>query len=203
MTKKSALMAIALVVSMIFINSCVSGGSAAAGTPVSATWAVLEAEEYTDAVVVEGFTSANPIKMEGVVYNSEKNGGARISTPDKTWTAMSGRDESMYVEFSVPVDAATIITNIAMQIGSSGTSNMQWDILYSTEADFSNPEALIERGSAGVKDALTTLDFADLWEIYIPVEAGKTFTLRVYPYYGSEGSGKYMMLKDVAITGIK
>ena len=55
---------------------------------------------------------------------------------------------------------------------------MRWDIVYSLTADFASPTAL-GTALAGVKDTVTTNSYPSLG---VPVAAGQTLYLRVYPY---------------------
>jgi len=110
------------------------------------------------------------------------------------------RDASRYVEFTVPVTTGSFtLDTVSVGGGSGGGSNTRWDVVYSLTANFASPTAL---GTAlsGVKDTVTTNSYPSLG---VPVTAGQTLVLRVYPYNtGGATSGKTLMLANVIISGV-
>ena len=125
---------------------------------------------------------------------------ARFDTPDGIWPAESARNAGRYVEFTVPVTTGSFtLDTVSVGGGSGGGSNTRWDVVYSLTPDFSAPTAL---GTAltGVKDTLVTNSYPSLG---VPVAAGQTLYLRVYPYNtGGATSGKTLMLANVVISGV-
>jgi hypothetical protein len=92
-----------------------------------------------------------------------------------------------------------ILDTVAVGGGSGGGSNTRWDIVYSLTADFASPTAL-GTSLSGAKDTLVTSSYASLG---VPVAAGQTLYLRVYPYNtGGAASGKSLMLANVVVSGV-
>lgn len=177
-----------------------NGKVALSGTPATATWAMYSGTTIVMDAVVAGAITATPATLTGLANKSVANGAARFVTTSGNWAAESVRNESTYVEFTVPVPLGTFtLDSISVDAGSSGGSNMRWDIAYSLAADFSSPTDL---GTAlsGVKDTLVTSSYPGLG---VDVAAGKTMYLRVYPYNTSAAtSGKSLMLANVIVSGV-
>jgi hypothetical protein len=115
------------------------------------------------------------------------------------WPAEGGRNATRYVEFTVPVTSGSFtLDTISLGGGSGGGSNMRWDIVYALTPDFASPTAL---GTAlsGVKDTVAPYSYPSLG---VPVAAGQTLYLRVYPYNTGAATGKTIMLSDVVISGV-
>ena len=91
------------------------------------------------------------------------------------------------------------LDTISVNAGSGGGSNMRWDVVYALTSDFASPTAL-GMSLNGVKDTLTPNIYPSLG---VPVAAGQTLYLRVYPYNtGGAASGKTLMLANVVISGV-
>jgi hypothetical protein len=91
------------------------------------------------------------------------------------------------------------LDSVSVGGGSGGGSNMRWDVVYSLTADFAAPTAL-GTALAGVKDTVTINAYPSLG---VPVAAGQTLYLRVYPYNTSGAtSGKTLMLANIIISGV-
>jgi hypothetical protein len=149
---------------------------------------------------VAGAITAPAATLNGLVNKNVNYGAARFDAPGGAWPAESARNESRYVEFTIPVTTGSFtLDTVSVGGGSGGGSNMRWDIVYSLTADFASPTAL---GTAlmGVKDTVVTNSYPSLG---VPVAAGQTLYLRVYPYNTSAAtSGKTIMLANVVISGV-
>ena len=120
----------------------------------------------------------------------------------------------MYIQFALPAGSNNVVVNqISMELASSGTGNMKWDVLYSTNDDFSSPVTIIQggMGTAIDQDGATSAKANDvLTEVKSDADmgmsiAGKTLYVRVYPYMKSadaKGSSRQIMVGDVKINGI-
>ncbi len=171
-----------------------------AGTPATATWPMYAGTAIVLDATTDGAISATSATLTGLVNKNVANGAARFDTPDGVWPAEAARNETRYVEVTVPVTAGSLtLDTISVGAGSGGGSNMRWDIVYSLASDFSSPTAL---GTAlsGTKDTLTTSSYPSLG---VSVAAGQTLTLRIYPYNTSgAASGKSIMLANVVISAV-
>jgi lysophospholipase L1-like esterase len=171
-----------------------------AGAPATATWPMFSGTAIVLDATTDGAVTATSATLAGLASKNVNNGGARFDTPDGVWPAEAARNESRYVEFTVPVTTGSLtLDTISVGAGSGGGSNMRWDIVYSLTSDFSSPTAL---GTAlsGVKDTLTISSYPSLG---VSIAAGQTLYLRVYPYNTSGAtSGKTIMLANVVISAV-
>jgi lysophospholipase L1-like esterase len=170
------------------------------GTPATATWPMFSGANIVLDATVAGAITAPAATLNGLVNKNVNYGAARFDAPGGAWPAESARNESRYVEFTIPVTTGSFtLDTVSVGGGSGGGSNMRWDIVYSLTADFASPTAL---GTAlmGVKDTVVTNSYPSLG---VPVAAGQTLYLRVYPYNTSAAtSGKTIMLANVVISGV-
>jgi lysophospholipase L1-like esterase len=177
-----------------------NGKIAISGTPATATWPMFSGTTIVLDATTDGAISATTATLSGLVNKNVNYNAARFDTPDGTWPAESVRSASRYVEFNVPVTTGSFtLDTVSVGGGSGGGSNTRWDVVYSLTADFASPTAL-GTALAGVKDTVTTNTFPSLG---VPVAAGQTLYLRVYPYNtGGAASGKTLMLANVIISGV-
>jgi len=170
------------------------------GTPATATWPMFSGTAIVLGATTEGAISATTAVLSGLVSKNVNNSAARFDTPDGIWPAEGALNPSRYVEFTVPVTTGSFtLDTVSVGGGSGGGSNTRWDIVYALTPDFSAPTAL---GTAlvGVKDTLTTNAYPSLG---VPIAAGQTLYLRVYPYNtGGATSGKSLMLANVVVSGV-
>jgi len=177
-----------------------NGKIAISGTPATATWPMFTGTTIVLDPTTDGAITAKAATLSGLVNKNVNYNAARFDTPDGTWPAEGARNASRYVEFTVPITTGSFtLDTISVGGGSGGGSNTRWDVVYSLTADFASPTAL---GTAlmGVKDTVTTNAYPSLG---VPVAAGQTLYLRVYPYNtGGAASGKTLMLANVIISGV-
>jgi len=177
-----------------------NGKVAISGTPASATWPMVSGTSIVLGATTDGAITATSATLTGLVNKNVSFAAARFDTPDGTWPAESARNPNRYVEFTIPVTAGSFtLDTISVDGGTGGGSNTRWDIVYSLTSDFAAPTAL-GMSLSGTKDTLVTNAYPSLG---VPVAAGQTFYLRVYPYNtGGATSGKTIMLANVVISGV-
>ena len=177
-----------------------NGKIAISGTPATATWPMFSGTTIVLDATTDGAISATTATLSGLVNKNVNYNAARFDSPDGTWPAESVRNAGRYVEFTVPVTTGSFtLDTVSVGGGSGGGSNTRWDVVYSLTADFASPTAL-GTALAGVKDTVTTNSFPSLG---VPIAAGQTLYLRVYPYNtGGAASGKTLMLANVIISGV-
>ena len=178
-----------------------NGKVAIAGTPATATWPMFSGTTIVLDATTDGAISATTATLTGLVNKNVNYSAARFDTPDGMWPAESAPATPAATSSSrCPVTTGSFtLDTVSVGGGSGGGSNMRWDIVYSLTADFSAPTAL-GTALAGVKDTLTTSTYPSLG---VPVAAGQTLYLRVYPYNtGGATSGKTLMLANVIISGV-
>jgi len=176
-----------------------NGKIAISGTPATATWPMFSGSAIVMDATATGAIGATAATLTGLVNKNVNYNAARFDTPDGMWTAESARNPGRYVEFTVPVTTGSFtLDTVSVNAGSGGGSNMRWDIVYALTPDFASPTAL---GTAlsGVKDTVAPYSYPSLG---VPVAAGQTLYLRVYPYNTGAATGKTIMLSDVVISGV-
>jgi lysophospholipase L1-like esterase len=177
-----------------------NGKVAIAGTPATATWPMFSGTAISLTATADGAITPTTATLTGLVNKNVAFSAARFDTPDGTWPAESARNPDRYVQFTIPVTTGSFtLDTVSVGGGTGGGSNTRWDIVYSLSADFGAPTAL---GTSlnGAKDTLVTNAYQSLG---VPVAAGQTLYLRVYPYNtGGATSGKTLMLANVVISGV-
>jgi lysophospholipase L1-like esterase len=170
------------------------------GKPATVTWPMVSGTTIVLDAMTDGAITATAATLRGLVNKNVSFASARFDTPDGVWPAESARNADRYVEFTVPVTAGSFtLDTISVGGGSGGGSNTRWDIVYSLTPDFVAPTA-VGMSLLGVKDTVTTNSYPSLG---VPVAAGQTLYLRVYPYNtGGATSGKTFMLANVNISGV-
>ncbi|MBR1536096.1 MAG: hypothetical protein IJ630_04080 [Treponema sp.] len=192
------------------------------GTDYTVTWPMIDSSKavcYTANVDPEGTVSPSVATISsGLKESTAKadyvNGKYRsrfCSNKSEGWPGEKTAD--MYIEFKLPSGSANVLVNqITLQLATSGTGNMRWDVLYSTNDDFSSPVTIVQGGmgtaldkdgatSADAKDCLATV--ASEADMAMSI-AGKTLTVRVYPYMKSAdtNANRCIMVGDVVIEGL-
>ncbi|QQS35300.1 MAG: carbohydrate-binding protein [Ignavibacteriales bacterium] len=167
----------------------------------SATWPLTSAT--TTAVTVSGDVAGQPESFGGMTINNYTgpNSSQRVTTSDGNWPAESQQNENRYIQFAVSPAPGYNFTvgNISMNLGAAGGSNMRANIWYSTDAAFNNPVQL--NSSVLVLPNGSFIAPAPDYSINETVNDGGTFYLRIYPWYTTSSSGKYVCPQDVVISG--
>ena len=193
------------------------------GQDYEVTWPMIDSSKkisYTAEVDPEGVVSPSVAVIgsglkESTVKNDYVNGKARARFCNSTSDWKGEKDEDTYIEFKLPAGSSSVIVNqISVELASSGTGNMRWDVLYSTNDDFSSPVTIVQcgQGTAIDKDGATSANCNEvLTEFKSDADmgmsiAGKTLTIRVYPYMKTadpgKGANRQIMVGDVKISGI-
>lgn len=178
-------------VSEITVNGIELGG----GDPFVATWALTS----NDQAVVEGNATAADAKIEGMVkYSNDKSNGLMVSTSEGGgWTAAEDDSPSQYVQFTVtaPEGRKLDINHIAMKVGGRGGNGMKCHVYYSTDG-FVTRTTIYDSGTmaSGVMNEVSATPV-------IKLEDGEQLQVRIYPWYTSTATGKWLCVSDVAIGG--
>ncbi|NDV46653.1 T9SS C-terminal target domain-containing protein [Paludibacter sp. 221] len=189
-----------LLLSVLFICFNASSQDAA-----SVVWPLSSSTEQTAAY--SGQLENGGIKLQGLAaYNY---GG-----PESTLVLMlaeggstnwhTAEDANVYIEFSVTPKEGSILTakEISAFVCGKGGSNMRANFYYSTDPTFAKRTQIDYR-----KNTDLTRDSGDGYEemkvenIDAILKAGEKIYFRIYPYYKSVTTGKYLCLKDVSISG--
>ena len=178
-------------VSNVTMNAIELGG----GDPFTATWALTS----NDDAVVDGNATAAAAKIAGMVkYSNTTQNGLLVSTSDGgAWVKAEDDSPNQYVEFTVtcPEGKKLDISSISMKIGGKGGGGVHCHAYYSTDGfvtrtTFYAPASM----SSGVMNEVAASPVVQL-------EEGDQFQIRVYPWYTSNATGKWLCIQDVVISG--
>lgn len=125
-------------------------------------------------------------------------------TNTNSWTGTGSTttvDETKYVQFDVnATNSGTFTINkVEALVGGAGTSNMYYQVFYSTNADFSDRVQIkpaTQLTPSGKSQVLSvTLSSA------VNITGNQKFYLRFYPYLAAATTGKQFALRNVKISG--
>jgi hypothetical protein len=123
----------------------------------------------------------------------------RATTTSGSWPAESAQNDTRYIQLSVSPNSGYSfnINSISLLLGASGGSAMQANIYYSSDPTFSTRTLLNGSVLSLPNSSLSSLSYSPS----INVNDGQTFYLRIYPWYTSSASGKYVCPQNVVISG--
>ena len=175
----------------VTMNAIELGG----GDPFTATWALTD----TDNAAVEGQATAAAVKVEGMVkYGNNSQKGLMVSTSEGgAWVKAEDDSPNQYVQFTVtaPDGQKLDINHIAMKVGGHGGGGMRCHVYYSTDG-FVTRTTIYSPGSM----ASGVMNEVDVTPV-IKLDEGDQLQIRVYPWYTSNVTGKWLCVKDVVIGG--
>lgn len=168
-----------------------------AQTAASAVWGLTANQSaiVTGNVLAGSQTFTN---MQCTYVNSVQR-----SSPTPTagsWTAETSENATRYMQFSVSPAAGNALTvsSITMNLYASGGSNMKANVYYSTDSTFATKTQI---GSTfSLAQSLPSTPNVSASPALL-VDGGKTIYVRVYPWYTSAASGKYVVANNVTVTG--
>jgi len=101
-----------------------------------------------------------------------------------------------YVQFAIKANTGTNVTvdSVGLYAGAAGGSGLRYRILYSKNADFSNPVTLDDRTS-NVSNTMVTLSYKPMLQF----NENEGFYLRFYPWYNGAATLKYLCLSSLTI----
>ena len=175
----------------VTMNAIELGG----GDPFTATWALSS----DDNAVVDGNATAAAAKVAGMVkYGNTSTNGLLVSTGEGgAWEKAEDDSPNQYVEFTItcPEGKKLDISSINMKIGGRGGGGMHCHAYYSTDGfvtrtTFYSPASM----TSNVMNEVAASPVVQL-------EEGEQFQIRVYPWYTSTATGKYLCVQDVVVEG--
>lgn len=174
----------------------VTGIELGGGDAFTATWGLTS----SDAAAIDGGeATATDAKVEGMVkYANNSEQGLMVSTSDKgAWVKAEDDSPNQYVQFTVtaPDGKKLDINQIAMKVCGRGGGGMRCHIYYSTDG-FTNRTTIWDSGAmtSGVFNEVSAAPV-------IKLEEGESLQVRIYPWYTSDATGKWLCVKDVVIGG--
>jgi len=155
---------------------------------------VINLEETWSEMYVKNYASiAN--WPEGVTGTASQ----RNSVPNDAWPAGEiDINTSRFIQFGVKANEGTKLTvdSIGLYAGAAGGSGLKYRVLYSKNADFSNPITLEDKIS-NTSNTMVVLSYKPM----IQVTESEGFYLRFYPWYDGSASTKYFCLSNMTIAG--
>jgi len=178
-------------VATITMNAIELGG----GVPFTATWPLTS----NDDAAVDGSVTAQTAKVEGMVkYGNNAQQGLMVSTGEGgAWTKAEDDSPNQYVQFilTAPDGQKVDISQIALQVAGRGGNGMRCHIYYSTDG-------FVTRTTIYDSGAMASGQFYEVSATpVIKLEEGDQLQVRVYPWYTSNATGKWLCIKDVVIGG--
>ena len=167
--------------------------------PATVTWP-LSSTSTTSAINTGNVLGTNEVYSELVSRDyTGTSGSQRSHTIGNTWPGESTPNYNRYLQFAVSPAAGNnfTINNIQMLVGGSGGSNMRVSIAYSKDPAFSASTVIYSSNALPIS-SLNTVSNSPASMMLLD---GETFYLRVYPFYGAASTSKYIVLKDVIISG--
>jgi pectinesterase len=157
----------------------------------------------TTSVTVNGSIVGFNESFSGMTINnySGPSSSQRITTLNGSWSAETGQNDQRFIQFAVTPQTGNnfYITSIAMNIGAAGGGNMRANIRYSTDSTFAT--SLLLNFTPLVLPSGAFLSPSPNYQLNQSVYDGEVFYLRVYPWYTSASTGKYVCLQNVNISG--
>jgi pectate lyase len=158
----------------------------------------------TTSVSVSGNVVGQAESFSDMVINnySGPNNSQRVTTTTGSWPAETDQNENRYIQFAVSPETGYhfTVTSVTMDLGASGGSNMRANIWYSKDPSFSSATQL--NTSALVLPNGSFIVPSPDYSISETVEEGETFYLRIFPWYLTSSTGKYVCPQNVLISGI-
>jgi pectate lyase len=180
---------------------CLLMAAAVSAQTASALWP-LTSTSSTAVTATGNITGANESFSNLIINNyTGPNASQRVTTTDGNWPAETDQNESRYIQFAVsPAQGFNFnVTEISMNLGASGGSNMRANIWYAVSPDFLNAVKLNQ--SILVLPNGSFVSPSPVYQVDEQVNEGETLYLRIYPWYTSASSGKYVCPQDVKILG--
>ncbi len=167
------------------------------GNDFSVKWALPR----NDAAVVEpkGLAIVADSEIAGMVRHSTNTpNGIMVSTSKGgTWTKAEDDSPNQYVQFTVtaPKGHKLNINTIAMKVGAHGGNGMRCHVYYSTDGFVTRTAIYAPPSMSG--GVMNKVDVRPV----ISLEEGDQLQIRVYPWYNSDATGKWLSVSDVVVSG--
>lgn len=170
------------------------GGRLSAQTAATASWALTSNQSS----VVTGNITAAAQQLAGLSVHDYIAGGQRTLPPGGSWPAQTLPDTTRYMQFTLsPVSGNDLnVTAVALMISFYGSSAGRVNLSWSTDSvHFNNLSSNFSLVSGTTPTSYT---FGGL---NITVPSGKKLHFRVSPWTASVISNKYLLIKNVVISG--
>lgn len=186
------------------VNVTGSGVSVATGQLSSVSW-YLTADVNVSSIAgpvagVKESLSGMEVYNYTTVVGSAAGNSQRSRIIGGSWTAEVAQNNNRYIQFAVSPEAGVVfnVDSIGLYYGSAGGSGMRANIYYSTDSAFSSPVQLNTPGTPlSIANGMQLLSYNPI----LKLAAGQTLYLRIFPWYTTTATGKYVCLQNVTISG--
>jgi len=172
-------------------------GFALAQSVATSLWPLIadQSAEVTGNILAFPQSLSNiQVKYESSVQRSSPSGTAG------SWPGETTENSSRYIQFAVTPEAGYIfnVTSIVLMLYVNSGSGMRANIYYSADPFFSSKTQVGSTFTLGKSVPSTPNVAADFNH---EVSYGDTFYVRIYPWYTESTTGKYVIAKDVTVSG--
>jgi pectin methylesterase-like acyl-CoA thioesterase len=207
---------------IVIVGVCILSSAAFAGGSTQANW-YLRVDSTNAAPVTTGSISAVSQLLQGLTINSW--GGTTATSPTNStqittsqrmyvtnatagfWPGETVLVPSRFAQYvAAPLTGTTwTVDSISMCIGDNiGNNSMMVDIYYYVGSDTTNFLINATKLNSAIQYGITAAggyQTPTYKALSISVASGKNLYLRVYPYYGTAKTGKYVQISNVTIAG--
>ena len=167
------------------------------GDPFSISWPLTANDEPVTTPASDGFPVGGTVKYSKLTKYGNNADYGILAYIDGGWTKAEDDDPECYVQLSVrcPEGKTLDINNIDMLVGARGGNGMKCHVYYSTDG-------FRTRNTIYAPTSMTsnTMNAVSAQPV-VSLEEGEELQLRVYPWYTSNATGKYICVKDVTVGG--
>lgn len=176
--------------------------------PASVTWNLTAPDSMHVSSISGNITAQDQLLTNlavpasgGYTTNNAQRTSAKDGGTDGNWPAESGENLSRYMQFTVvPNQGMDLVVNsISFYLWVNSGSNMRANVYYSTDPTFSARTQIGSTFTLGTSAPGSPNVSATPG---LTVQDGQAFYVRVYPWYTTSTTGKYVLTKTVVISGV-
>lgn len=192
-TQKSIYLGIAIGVLLFFHVPTVVTGQ----TPASAFWQLSSNQN----AVVTGYIVAPSQRL--VMMQETYSGGVQRTSPvgvAGTWPAETSENPNRFIEFAIaPLDGYSLtVSSISMILYVNSGSGMRANVYYSKDSSFTSRTQI---GSTLTLSSTAPSSPNITATLSVELKYRETLFVRIYPWYTSATTGKYVIVNSVTIAG--
>lgn len=122
----------------------------------------------------------------------------RTTTTDGSWPGEAQYLSTRYIEFVISplVNNTLVVDSVVLPLGSAGGGNMRAEVFYSTD-NFLTSTKLNDSTLAPPRDSYRIYSYP----LNVLINQGQSLSVRVFPFYTSASTGKYIFAQNIAVYG--
>ncbi len=158
-------------------------------TAIEESWTGMYAKNYASIATWPANVSAVNVQRNSI--------SATANNAVDAWPAGDiDINTDRFVQFAIKANTGTKVTvdSVGLYAGAAGGSGLRYRILYSKNADFSNPVTLDDRTS-NVSNTMVALSYKPM----VQFNDNEGFYLRFYPWYNGAATLKYLCLSGLTL----